>query len=286
MPRIWLITGGSSGFGREIALAAAQNNDTVVVTSRDPTKLTSLAAQGIIPRHLDLSSSDSTIQQVISEVESSVGPIDILVNNAGYILEGAVEETSDDELTALFDTNVFAQMRILRAVLPSMRSRRTGVVANIGSIGGWYGAPAAGFYCASKAAVAMYTEALHHEVAHLGIKVTCIEPGYFRTDLLAGEHKVTVQGNIPDLDAATKEARGAMAAFNHRQPGDPVKGARVIVEALTGSGRCEGRGLPARLALGRDAMAAIGGSLAREREMLDGWEEIITSTDCDDVETV
>lgn len=193
--------------------------------------------------------------------------------------------SSDDEILAQFDVNVFSQIRLLRAVLPSMRARRAGVIANLGSIAGWDGTPVAGFYCASKAAIAIYTESLRHEVAPLGIDVTCIEPGYFRTNFLttSGGHKVTARKRINDLHAGTQQARDALAAYNLHQPGDPVKGARVIVEALTKTGRCEGRSLPGRLALGLDAIATISESMKREQEIMDTWRDIISSTDCDDV---
>ncbi|KAL2833758.1 hypothetical protein BDW59DRAFT_64255 [Aspergillus cavernicola] len=285
MPRIWFITGCSSGFGRQLAIAAAQNKDTVVATSRDPSKLADLAPLGIIPKKLDVRASDTEVQAVVDDVVANVGPIDILVNNAGYILEGAVEECSDQEIFDQFDTNVFSQIRVLRAALPSMRTRKSGVVANFGSIGGWSGSPAAGMYCASKAAIAIYTESLRHELVPLSIEVTCIEPGYFRTNFLTGDHKITAQNRIPDLHASTQATRDALAAYSLNQPGDPVKGAQVLVEALTKSGRCEGRSLPGRLALGRDAIAAIGGSLSREQNMLDSWGEIIGSTNCDDVKS-
>ncbi|KAL4943163.1 hypothetical protein BDV06DRAFT_190634 [Aspergillus oleicola] len=284
MPRIWFVTGCSSGFGRQLAIAAAQNNDTVVATSRDPSKLSDLIPLGIVPKALDVGASDAEVKTVIDDVEATVGPIDILVNNAGYILEGAVEECSNDEILAQFDINVFSQIRVLRAALPHMRARKSGVIANFGSIGGWGGAPAAGFYCASKAAIAIYTEALHFELAPLGIDVTCIEPGYFRTNFLTGGHKIVAAKKIADLHAGLKEYRDALAAYSLHQPGDPVKGAQVLVEALTKSGRCEGRSLPPRLALGRDALEFIRGSTTKEREMLDSWEEIIGSTDCDDVQ--
>ncbi|RDW92934.1 uncharacterized protein DSM5745_00256 [Aspergillus mulundensis] len=285
MPRVWFITGCSSGFGREIAIAAAKNNDTVVATSRDASKLADLLPLGITPKALDITGGDAEIKAIVDDVESTVGPIDVLVNNAGYILEGAVEECSDEEILTHFDVNVFSQIRLLRAILPSMRARKSGVIANIGSIAGWSGHPAAGFYCASKAAVAMYTEALRAELAPLNIDVTCIEPGYFRTNFLSmsGGHKVTASNRIPDLHAGTQANRDALVAYSGYQPGDPAKGARVIVEALTKSGRCEGRTVPARLALGRDAVEFIGACLEREREMLDSWKEIIASTDCDDV---
>lgn len=139
-------------------------------------------------------------------------------------------------------------------------------------------------YCASKAAIAIYTEALREELAPFNIEVTCVEPGYFRTNFLTGGHKITAKHRIPELDIGTKTTRDALVAYSLNQPGDPIKGAQVLFEAFTKTGRCEGRSLPGRLALGRDSLAAIGGSIAREQEMLDSWKEIIASTDCDDVE--
>jgi NAD(P)-dependent dehydrogenase (short-subunit alcohol dehydrogenase family) len=301
MARIWLITGCSSGFGRKLAITAAQNKDIVVATSRDPSKLADLASLGVIAKKLDVQASDTEIKAVIDDVLSTIGPIDILINNAGYILEGGVEECryagfntygnldsksnwcSHQEIVDQFDVNVFSQIRVLQAVLPSMRARKSGLVANFGSIGGWRGTPAAGMYCASKAAVAIYTESLRAEMVPFNIEVTCIEPGYFRTNFLTGNHKITAKKRIPELDCAIQSSRDALAAYSLNQPGDPVKGAQVLFEALTKTGQCEGRTLPGRLALGRDSLTAIGESIAQEQGMLDNWKEIVGSTDCDDV---
>ncbi|KAL2817651.1 hypothetical protein BJX63DRAFT_440764 [Aspergillus granulosus] len=282
MPLTWLITGCSTGLGYELAVYAARTGDTVIATSRNPSKLSSLVCRGVITKELDVSS-QVKIQSLIDDILASHGQIDILVNNAAYLLEGAIEETSDEELLAQFDVNVFSQIRMLQAVLPSMRARRSGVIANIGSIGGWSGTPGAGFYCATKAAVGIYTEALKGELEPLGVKVTCIEPGYFRTNLLACGHKVSVANTIPELRETTKAVRDVLGKISQKQPGDPVKGARVIYEALTGTGSCLGRGLPARLPLGSDAIQIIGEDLERERGVLEEWKGVVTGTDCDDV---
>lgn len=145
---------------------------------------------------------------------------------------------SDEEVKAHFDVNVFSQFRVLRAVLPSMRAQKSGVITNLGSVGGWSGAPTGGLYCASKAAIAIYTEALRGELAEFGIQTTCIEPGYFRTNVLVGDggNKVPAEGHIEELESVTKRAGEVLKEYNQRQPGDPVKGAQIIVEALTGLG--------------------------------------------------
>lgn len=181
-----------------------------------------------------------------------------------------------------FDTNVFGVLNVCRAVLPYMRAQKSGVVANIGSVAGWQGYSDSGMYCASKFAVAGLTESLRGDVAHLGIEVTCIEPGYFRTAFLVSSNTVVVAKRIPDLAPATEPIAAAIMSKNGKQEGDPVKGAKIIVEALTKTGRCVGRKLPARLALGKDAVAAQNAVLALRRQELDDWAELVSTTNFDD----
>ena len=164
-----------------------------------------------------------------------------------------------------------------------MRARRSGVVANFGSIGGWTGTAAAGFYCASKSAIASYSESLRLEVRHLGIDVTVIEPGYFRTNFLNGSHRITAKNRIEDLDVVTNPRHSTLEAYNGNQPGDPVKGANIIVEALTQSGRCRGRVLPPRLALGKDAVQYITKVMDINRKHLEEWTDLVSTTDHTDV---
>ncbi|KAI1181625.1 hypothetical protein F5B17DRAFT_424441 [Nemania serpens] len=187
--KVWLITGCSSGLGHSIALGALQRGDIVVATSRDASKLGSLAERGALTENLDVTASDAALSETVSKIASRThGRIDVLVNNAGYILSGAIEECSRSEVEAAFGTNVFGQLNVLRAVLPLMRRQRSGVVANMGSIAGWRGNRGVGIYCATKACVSLVSEALRGEVAHLGIKVTAIEPGYTRTNFLTQGH--------------------------------------------------------------------------------------------------
>ena len=188
---------------------------------------------------------------------------------------------SRSEVQDAFQTNVFGQLNLIRAVLPHMRLRRSGVVANLGSIGGWAGVPAAGVYCATKAAVTILSEALHLEVQHLGIEVTAIEPGYFRTNFLSSGHKLQAAQKIQDLHEGIDETLSRLTAYDHQQPGDPSKGAQIIVEALTKTGRCEGKTLPPRLALGRDAVTYITGLLDKHHQNIDEWKELVSTTDCD-----
>ncbi|KAL1875195.1 hypothetical protein Daus18300_003266 [Diaporthe australafricana] len=282
--KVWLITGCASGLGREMALAALKRGDTVVATARDPSKLADLATRGAITERLDVTDSDENLAAAVARITSKTpgGRIDVLVNNAGYILAGGVEEASRAEAQAIFETNVFGQLNVIRAVLPLMRAARSGVVANLGSIGGWRGTPGAGLYCATKACATILAESLRAEVAHLGIKVTSVEPGYTRTNFLVPGHQLRSSRTIEDLsEGALKDTLAAFDSYSLNQPGDPVKTAKLIVDALTGSGSCEGRELPPRLLVGRDAYGVVGQAIETNQANMKLWEDLATATDCD-----
>ncbi|KAF3491365.1 3-oxoacyl-acyl-carrier-protein reductase [Arthroderma uncinatum] len=282
MPKVWLITGCSSGFGKEIALAAARNGDIVIATARDISKLEELKGQSelIKTKRLDVLDDDTQMQATIADIIQDVGRIDILVNNAGYILVGAIEECSLEEIQKSFATNVFGQMNVLRAVIPRMREQKSGTIANLGSIGGWAGGPSAGIYCATKAAIAIYTESLRGELASANIEVVCIEPGYFRTNFLEGGHRMRAKKQVPEV---SDSMNNFLDTYNKKQPGDPQKGANLIVQLLGKTGLGEGKTLPARLALGKDAVSYIGDTLSRNQQDLDEWKDIVSQTNCDDV---
>ncbi|KAH8781230.1 serine 3-dehydrogenase [Diaporthe sp. PMI_573] len=282
--KVWLITGCASGLGREVALAALDRGDLVVATARDPSKLSDLASRGALTERVDVTDSDENLTAAVNNITSKTpgGRIDILVNNAGYILAGGVEEASRSEAEALFNTNVFGQLNMIRAVLPVMRAARSGVVANLGSIGGWHGTPGAGLYCATKACATILAESLRAEVAHLGIKVTAVEPGYTRTNFLVPGHQLRSSRTIEDLSGgAIKDTLDAFDAYSLNQPGDPVKTSKLIVDALTGSGSCQGRELPPRLLLGRDAYGVVRAAIETHECNLKLWEDLATATDCD-----
>ncbi|KAF1325861.1 Dehydrogenase, partial [Globisporangium splendens] len=281
--KTWFITGCSTGLGRELVLAALAHGDNVVATARNVAKIADLEQRGAFLLPFDVTSSDEVLEAAVAQAVEKFGSIDILVNNAGYVLIGAIEECSAEEALQQFNTNVFGILNVCRAVLPYMRKQKSGVVANIGSIGGWKGFPGSGLYCASKFAVACISESLRAEVSHLGIDVTVIEPGYFRTSLL-GAGSFSAKKHIADLDPVTAPAKALLASVNGKQSGDPVKGAKVIVEALTKSGRCAGRVLPARLVLGKDAVAFETSVLELRQQELSEWSDIAASTDCDDVQ--
>ncbi|PCH07549.1 Glucose/ribitol dehydrogenase [Penicillium occitanis (nom. inval.)] len=279
MARTWFITGCPSAFGKTISQAAHALRDNVVAYSRDAAKLEDLAKLGMFTVSLDVNAPKQDIEAVVAEAVKKYGTIDILVNNAGYILEGAIEEVSDEEARAQFDTNVFGQLAVIRTVLPYTRNQKSGVIANMGSIAGWHGGINCGYYCATKFALAGITEALRAECEPLGITATVIEPGYFRTDFLSGGHKVFPNNSIEDYVPVIKPYKDMFATYDRMQPGHPAKGAQLIAGALTGTCRCSGKGLPIRLAIGSDAVFVIRGVLEESKNGLEAWKDLAVTTD-------
>ncbi|KAG7396550.1 hypothetical protein PHYBOEH_002115 [Phytophthora boehmeriae] len=285
-PKVWLVTACSSGFGKEIVLAALARGDRVIATARDASKLQDLVEQGAKALALDVTASDAELAKVVDQVLSFYGTIDILVNNAAFLLGGAIEECSAEEALKQYNTNVFGTLRMLRAVLPHMREKRSGVVATIGSAGGWIGIKTMGVYGSTKFALAGISLALREELEPFGIDVTIIEPGSFRTAIL-GKGFSSMDKSIPDYLPMTQHLHSRISSVNaqeFKQPGDPAKGARVIVEVLTKSGRCEGKTIPSRMLLGKDAVAIGDSALKRTRREFDEWAALAASTDHDDVQ--
>lgn len=286
-PKVWLITGCSSGLGQQVAQLALARGDVVIATARDPSKLSALASQGAFTTHIDVTASEAeleaAIQHITNEIPETHGRIDILVNNAGYILTGGIEEASREEAQALFNTNVFGQLNMIRAVLPVMRAQRSGVVANLGSLGGYMGGAGVGLYCASKSCATLIAETLRAEVAHLGIKVTAIEPGYTRTNFLVPGHRIRAARHIDDVEkGAVGETLGSYDAYSLKQSGDPIKAAQLIVDALTSSGQAEGRELPGRLVVGKDAYEQINGLWEQLANDMSKWADLATATNVDE----
>ncbi len=271
---VWFVTGASRGLGAQITREALDRGHSVIATARDASAV--LRAYPEPPAGLFAASADVTEpQQLAAAVEAGLaefGRIDVVVNNAGYGLVGAVEEASDDAVRALFDVNVFGVLNTLRATLPTLRAQRSGHVLNIGSVGGFATAPGVGLYGASKFALEGITEALHAELAPLGVHVTIVEPGGFRTDFLNASSMHTEPATIPDYTAAAGPVREALAAHDGRQPGDPAKAAKAVVD-LT-----ETAEPPLRLALGADAVDRIEAKLALVRDELDTWRKVSLST--------
>ncbi|MGA7817115.1 MAG: oxidoreductase, partial [Caballeronia sp.] len=192
---VWFITGCSTGFGREIAQAVLARGWRAVVTARDPDTVADLAStypDRALPLKLDVTSPDA-VAAAVAQVKSAFGRIDVLVNNAGYGYLSAVEEGEDNEVRAMFEVNFFGAVSAIKAVLPVMREQGAGHIVNITSVGGLVGNPGSGYYAATKFALEGLGEALARETAELGIKVTTVEPGPFRTDWAGRSLKQTRQ---------------------------------------------------------------------------------------------
>ena len=271
--RVWLITGSGSGLGRNLAEAALQAGDRVVATARDPKDLSDLADRNpdrVLAQELDVTD--------LVEVEASVaaaidrfGRIDVLVNNAGFGLFGPLEELTDQELRREFDTNVFGAVNMIRAVLPWMRSKRSGHLVQISSLEGVAPAVAGeAAYAGTKFAIEGICETLSKEIGHLGIGVTIVEPGPIRTGFAAGA--VAKEPTNPDYDESVGEALAWFADLAGKQPNDPRRVAEAIVEAV-----CSPEP-PLRLALGQEAVQAIREKLEGQAADLDNWERLATST--------
>ncbi|MEV6010740.1 oxidoreductase [Streptomyces sp. NPDC051976] len=271
---VWFVTGASRGLGAEITREALHRGHGVIATARDASAV--LEAHPHKPDGLLAVNADVTEPgQLTAAVEAGLaefGRLDIVANNAGYGLVGAIEETSDKAVRDLFDVNVFGVLNTLRATLPTLRAQRSGHVLNIGSVGGFATVPAAGLYGASKFALEGISEALHGELAPLGIRVTIIEPGGFRTDFLNGSSLQVEPAAIVDYVAGAGPVREALAQGDGHQPGDPVKAAKAIVDVT------EVAEPPLRLQLGSDAVERVEAKLELVRRELDQWRDVALST--------
>ncbi|NML47162.1 oxidoreductase [Ramlibacter sp. G-1-2-2] len=275
-----LITGVSSGFGRALAqesLAAGHRVVGTVRGSRAQQDFEALGA-GAIGRVLDVTDFDA-IPRIVAEVEAEVGPVDVLVNNAGYGHEGVMEESSLDEMRRQFDVNVFGAVAMMKAVLPFMRKRRRGRIVNITSMGGFVTMPGIAYYCGSKFALEGISEALGQELKPLGIHVTAVAPGSFRTDW-AGRSMVRTPRSIEDYDGLFDPIRRAREAKSGRQLGDPAKAARAMLALV------DNPHPPAHLLLGSDALGLVRDKLTAMSTELATWEAVTRSTDGTDQGTL
>lgn len=276
---VWFITGASRGFGLEIARHALERGHQVVAAVRDVDAATQALPDGgenLLAVALDVANQD----QADAAVEAAVarfGRIDVLVNNAGRGLLGAVEEASDAEVRAVYETNVFGLLTVTRAVTPQLRSQRSGTIVNISSVGGFAASAGWGVYSSTKFAVEALSESLNAELKPLGIHVMVVEPGYFRTDFLDSSSLHIAQTQIGDYsDGPAGRMRTAAGDRNHQQPGDPVKAANAIIDVV------EADQPPLRLPLGNDTLHVVETKIAKVQGELDQWRAVSESTDFDD----
>ena len=265
----FLITGVSSGFGRALADAALQAGHSVTGTVRSQAAKEQF--EQMAPGRAAAIVLDVTDFPAIAAVAGHLAPVDVLVNNAGYGHEGALEESSLEEMRHQFDVNVFGAVAMMKAVLPSMRARRSGHIINITSMGGFITMPGIAYYCGSKFALEGISETLAKEVAAFGIKVTAVAPGSFRTDW-AGRSMVRSPRSLADYDAVIDPIRAARQAKSGYQLGDPAKAAQVILD-MAGDADA-----PVHLLLGSDAVKLVREKLALMHEESEAWEAFSAST--------
>ncbi|GIC86335.1 putative short-chain oxidoreductase [Aspergillus udagawae] len=279
MAQVWLITGCSSGFGREFVTQALSHGDKVIATARTIANITHLRDAGAAIMQLDVTASQEELDQKASDAIAIYGKVDILVNNAAYTQFGTLEDMNNGDYLSQFTTNVFGTINTTRAFLPHFRERRQGVIVNIGSMAAWESYPAVGAYCASKAALRYATEALSQETASLGIKALLVEPGQFRTELLSAKNSMFVETRFPEYRELTEASFKTFRDANGKQRGDPQKGVARIIDVVKGENAAEGKEWPKELALGPDAVAAIRKKCQDTLKKLDEWEEFSCGTD-------
>lgn len=271
--KTWLITGASRGIGTEIAKAVLAAGDKLVATARNQTDLQQFgSSEDILTLSMDVTD-EVQVKAAIATALEKFGQIDVLVNNAGFGLLGAVEECSAEEVESVYRTNVFGLLNVTRAVLPSMRQHRSGHIINLSSLGGYQSSPGWGIYCSTKFAVEGITEALHGELAPLGIHATVVEPGYFRTNFLDSSSLRPSATQIPDYAETVGKMRDVAAERNHQQLGDPTKLAQAILEIVNADTP------PLRLPLGTDTLQVIAEKNAYVEQETAQWRTLAESTD-------
>jgi NAD(P)-dependent dehydrogenase (short-subunit alcohol dehydrogenase family) len=272
--RVWFITGASTGFGRILAEEVLKTGGKVVATARNIDKVADLEAK--YPKAAKALALDVTdagqVDSVVTQAFAQFGQVDVLVNNAGYGVAGAIEEVSEDEFMPMFETNVFGLLKVTRAFLPHLRKQRSGHILNISSIGGPIGGQGIGMYNATKFAVEGLSEALAAELAPLGIHVTVIEPGPFRTDFL-GRSGVIAKTRISDYDNTAGNMRKYFSENDGRQKGDPLRAVQAMIQVV------ESPNPPLHLLLGVSALQRMRAKLDVWQQEISAWEKVTAGAD-------
>jgi NADP-dependent 3-hydroxy acid dehydrogenase YdfG len=277
---VWLITGCSTGFGRELAKHLLENGYRVAVTARHVAKVEDLAAinkENALAIALDVTDKKQ-IAEAVAAIESHFGRIDVVVNNAGFGYFGAIEESDETDVRSMFETNFWGLADVTRAVLPGLRKQRSGTIVNIASIGGLVSFPGVGYYNATKYAVVGFSDALRKEVEPLGIKVLTVEPSGFRTDW-AGRSANDATNKIADYAETAGANQAAIRGYSGNQPGDPVRAAKAIVKAV------EAENPPNNLLLGRAALKNARLKLEELKNDFDTWAEVTEGADFPEAES-
>jgi NAD(P)-dependent dehydrogenase (short-subunit alcohol dehydrogenase family) len=274
MEKVWLITGCSTGFGRELALQVLKQGYFAVVTARKMDDIREIVKgydDKSLALELDVTKPDQ-IRDAVKKSRDRFGRIDVLVNNAGIGYFGAIEESEDSEVRSMFEINFFGLAKMTQEVLPVMRAQHSGHIVNIASIGGLVGFPTVGFYNATKFAVDGFSEALSKETAPLGIKITIVAPSGFRTDW-AGRSAKNSSVVIDDYATTAHANKDMIRGYSGSQPGDPARAAEAIIKAV------ESPNPPLRLLLGKAALRGARAKLELLKKDIDDWEETTIGAD-------
>lgn len=276
--RVWFITGASTGFGRMLAEELLRRGERVVATARDTSKVEDLVRQypaQVVALPLDVTS-PTQIESTAAQGIAAFGHVDVLVNNAGYGVNGAIEEVAEEEFEPMFQTNIYGVIRTTRAFLPHFRTRRSGHVVNFSSIGGLIGSAGWGYYNTTKFAVEGFSEALAAELKPLGVHVTVIEPGPFRTDFLGRSGKLA-QRELPEYIATAGKAREYLQTQSGKQPGDPQKAVETVIAVVDAAEP------PLHLLLGKSALMRFENKLAEWQQEIKRWKEVTITADYPEV---
>ena len=268
----WFITGISRGLGKDLAEAALARGDRVVGTTRDG-KSGIAASRGML-HVLPLEVGDAAaIESTVAKAFEHAGGLDVIVNNAAYGLLGAIESASDAEVARLFDVNVFGTFRVIRAALPKLRAQGRGHIINITSIAGRAPMAGSGLYAATKSAIEGLSQSLAQEVEPLGIKVTVVAPGAFRTDFLSPHSIRKSSGRSDDYTNSVGRTMSRLDAMAGKQLGDPARAAQALLAVV------DAERPPLHLLLGSDALHRAREKLDEVIEEMDRWEEVTCGTD-------
>lgn len=276
--KVWYITGASKGLGLSLVKQLLSAGHKVAATSRSLADLENAVGTGnanFLPLAVDLKD-EASVNSSVNAAVSAFGQIDVVVNNAGYGLIGSLEELSDKESRDNFEINVFGMLNVIRNVMPQLRKQRSGHIINISSIGGFSGAfPGFGIYCATKFAVVGLSESLSAEAKTFGIKVTVVQPGYFRTNFLSAGSIAVPANQIDDYAEVRESQQAHEVSIDGNQPGDPEKAVAAMIEVANAENP------PLHLFLGKDAYQMADLKILSVQNDMDKWEGLATATGFD-----
>lgn len=273
--KVWFITGASKGLGLEFVKQLLEKGNYVAATSRSIAQLETATGKhdNFLPLEVNLSSEES-VEKAIKATIEKFGHIDNVVNNAGYGLLGSLEELTDAEARQNFEVNVFGTLNIIRKVMPYLRKQQSGHIFNISSIGGFVGNfPGFGIYCATKFAMAGFTEALAAEAKAFNVNVTLVLPGYFRTNFLNSDSLAVTQNPMEEYKSTRDSQAMHQNTINGNQQGDPVKGVAAMIKAS------ETENPPLYLFLGSDSVTMAQAKIEQLSREIKEWDSLSRSTD-------